>query len=60
MPLITALGRQRQAALSGIEASLVYRARAKTRFKATPRKPCLENPTNMAHEAGWECQAQAP
>ena len=39
MPLIPALGRQ--AVLCEFEASLVYRARARTGSKAT-EKPCLE------------------
>jgi hypothetical protein len=45
MPLISALGRQRQADISEFEASLVYRVSSRT-AKATQRKPCLEKQTN--------------
>ncbi|CAO2577223.1 hypothetical protein LEMLEM_LOCUS19 [Lemmus lemmus] len=41
MPLIPALGRQRQADLCEFKASLVYRASSRTGTKAT-EKPCLK------------------
>ena len=43
IPLVPALRRQRQADLCEVEASLVYRASARTGPKAT-EKPCLEKP----------------
>ena len=43
MPLIPALGRQRQVDLCESEASLVYRASSRTGSKTT-EKPCLEKP----------------
>ena len=39
MPLISALGRQRQVALYEFEASLVYRMTSRTGSKATQRNP---------------------
>ena len=45
MPLIPALGRQRQVYLCEFEASLVYRASFRTGTKAA-EKPCLEKQTN--------------
>ena len=41
MPLIPALGRQKQADLYEYEASLVYKASSKTGYKAT-EKPFVE------------------
>jgi hypothetical protein len=43
MPLIPALGRQRQVDLDEFEASLVYRMSSRT-ARATQRKPCLKKP----------------
>lgn len=43
MPLIPALGRQRQADLCEFEACLVYRARPRTGSKATQLNPVSEN-----------------
>ena len=44
MPLIPALGRQRQAELCEFKASLVYRASSRTGSKATQRNPISKNP----------------
>ena len=41
MPLIPALGRQRQVDLYEFEASLIYRVSSRTGAKAT-EKPCLK------------------
>ena len=43
MPLIPALGKQRQADLCEFEASLVYRTSSRTGYKATQRNPVLKN-----------------
>ena len=43
MPLILALGRQRQADLYEFKASLVYRASSNTGSKATQRNPVLKS-----------------
>ena len=51
MPLIPALGRQRKEDLCEFEASLVYRASARTGYKAT-EKPCLEK---KKYETGYHC-----
>ena len=42
MPLIPALGRQRQADICELEASLVYRVRSKTPRTVTKRNPVLK------------------
>ncbi|EGW10060.1 hypothetical protein I79_022579 [Cricetulus griseus] len=44
MPLIPALGRQRQADFCEFEASLVSRASARIGSKATQRNPVLKKP----------------
>ena len=48
MPLILALGRQRQADLYEFEASMVYRVSSRTGSKATQRNPVSkkQNKTN--------------
>ena len=43
MPLIPALGRQRQVGICEFKVSLVYRVSSRTGSKAT-EKPCLEKP----------------
>ena len=45
MPLIPALGRQRQADLSDFQASLVYKVSSKTARTVTQRNPVSRNKT---------------
>ena len=45
MPLIPALGRQKQADLCEFEASLMYRASSRTISKAIQRNPVLKKKT---------------
>ena len=47
MPLILALGRQRQADPYEFEVSLVYRVRSRIGFKATQRNPISKNKNMM-------------
>ena len=57
MPLIPALGRQRQADVCEYEASLVYRASSRT-IKATLRNPVMknQNQTKQKHKKlPWSC-----
>ena len=46
-PLIPALGRQRQADLCELEASLVYRANSRIARAITQRNPVLKNKTKQ-------------
>jgi hypothetical protein len=55
MPLIPALGRQRQGDLYKFEASLVYRVSSRT-AKPT-QKPCLEKEKNRAEEMAQRLRA---
>jgi hypothetical protein len=50
MPLIPALGRQWQAELSKLEASLVYKTSSRTARKVTQRNPALKNKTTIIIE----------
>ena len=54
MPLVPALGRQRQADLYEFNASLVYRASSRRAKAVTQRSPILKNKTTQQQKIDYE------